>query len=152
MSFHLAQINVARLIAPLEDPQIAEFVAALAPINELADRSEGFVWRLQGASGNATDLVYSANPFVIVNMSVWTTPGALRDFVYRSGHVDIYRKRRQWFEPSSAAPYCLWWMPAGQIPTVQEGSTRLEHYHRYGATEHAFWFSQLYPAPALMLA
>jgi hypothetical protein len=146
--FQLAEINIARLIAPLDHPKIADFVADLAPINALADRSNGFIWRLQGEQGNATDLSYSDDPSVIVNMSVWTTPEALRDFVYRSDHVDVFRKRASWFEPHTQAPYCLWWVPSGHIPTVTEGRERLEHYHRHGPTAHAFWFSQLYAAPA----
>jgi Domain of unknown function (DUF3291) len=80
MTFHLAQINIARLLAPIDDPKIAEFIALLAPINALADQAPGFVWRLQSNSGNATDITYNDDPFVIVNMSVWESVEALRDF------------------------------------------------------------------------
>ncbi len=148
--FHLAEINIARLIAPLDDPQIKDFVDALEPINALADCSEGFIWRLQGEQGNATDLSYSDDPFVIVNMSVWVTPETLRNFVYRSNHVDIFRKRAHWFEPHAKPPYCLWWVPVGHIPSVVEGRERLEHYNAHGPTAHSFWFNNLYPAPALV--
>ena len=149
--FELAEINIARLVAPLDDPRIAEFVAELASINALADTSEGFIWRLQSDAGNATDIVYSDDPFVIVNMSVWTSPESLKNFVYRSRHVEIYRKRAEWFEPPKAATYCLWWVPAGQRPTVAEGRRRLEHYQKHGPTQHAFWFQHLFPAPAAVL-
>jgi len=147
--FELAQINIAKLIAPLDDPQIAEFVAGLAPINELADRSEGFVWRLKSEAGNTT--THSDDPLVIVNMSVWTSPEALRNFVYRSRHVEFYRKRSNWFEPPKASPYCLWWVPTGHRPTVAEGLQRLEHYQTHGPSQYAFWFQHLFPAPDLVL-
>ena len=79
MTHHLAQINIGRLIAPVDDPKIAEFVAQLDPVNALADTAPGFVWRLQSSSGNATDIVYNDDPFVIVNMSAWESVEALRD-------------------------------------------------------------------------
>src|SRR5438309_742180 len=93
MNYHLAQINIARLIAPLDDPKIAEFVAQLEPINALADKAPGFVWRLQSESGNATDIAYSDDPFVIVNMSVWESVEALREFAYNSNHIKVFRDR-----------------------------------------------------------
>src|SRR5216684_3596979 len=107
MTFHLAQINIARLIAPLDDPKIAEFVAQLDPINALADRAPGFVWRLQSSSGNATDIAYNDDPFVIVNMSVWESIEALHDFAYRSNHAKVFRDRAKWFEKMDKPNYCL---------------------------------------------
>ena len=89
MGHHLAQINISRLLAPLDDPKIAEFVAQLEPINALADKAPGFVWRLKSESGNATDIAYNDDPFVIVNMSVWESIEALRNFALRSGVEDV---------------------------------------------------------------
>jgi Domain of unknown function (DUF3291) len=148
MSYQLAQINVARLIAPIDNPKIAEFVAQLEPINSLADAAPGFVWRLKSESGNATDIAYNDDPFIIVNMSVWESIQALRDFAYRSNHVRVFRDRAKWFEKMDQPNYCLWWIPAAHIPKVAEGRERLEHYQRHGATPYAFWFSQQFPAPA----
>jgi Domain of unknown function (DUF3291) len=149
MASHLAQINIGRLIAPIDDPKIAEFVAQLDTINELADRSPGFVWRLQSTSGNATDIVYNAaDPNMIVNMSVWESLKALRDYAYRSDHVRVFRDRAKWFEKLEKPHYCLWWVPAGHVPTVAEGRLRLEHYQEHGATPFSFWFSQPFPEPA----
>jgi Domain of unknown function (DUF3291) len=148
MTYHLAQVNIARLIAPIDDPRIAEFVAQLEPINALADGAPGFVWRLKSESGNATDVAYNDDPFIIVNMSVWESVQALRDFAYRSDHVRVFRDRAKWFEKMDKPNYCLWWVPAGHIPTVAEGRERLEHYQRHGSTPYAFWFSQQFPAPA----
>ena len=148
MDLHLAQINMGRLIAPLDDPGIAGFVSQLDPVNALADRSPGFVWRLQSSSGNATDIAYDANdPGMMVNMSVWESVEALRDFVYASKHLDVFRQRAQWFQKLDVPIYCLWWVPAGHIPTVAEGRERLQHYQKHGATPFSFWFSKLYPMP-----
>ena len=148
MSAHqLAQINIGRLVAPIDDPRIAGFVEQLDPINQLAERSPGFVWRLQSEIGNATDIPYNDDPFVMVNMSVWESIAELEAFIYRSRHVGVFRERQQWFEKMALPHYCLWWVPAGHRPTVAEGRERLEHYQKHGATPYSFWFSQPFPAP-----
>jgi hypothetical protein len=148
-SFHLAQINIGRLIAPIDDPLISGFVAELDSINALAESSPGYIWRLKSDGGNATDIPYSDDPFFIVNMSVWTSPDALKDYTYNSRHLELFKQRRSWFEKADKPHYCLWWIPAGHIPTVAEGRERLEHYQQHGATSHSFWFSQLFPKPVL---
>jgi hypothetical protein len=148
MDFHLAQINIARLIAPIDDPRIADFVAQLDPVNALADAAPGFVWRLQSSSGNANDIAYADDPFIIDNMSVWKSVEALRDYAYTSNHLQVFRDRMRWFEKMEKPHYCLWWIPAGHVPTVAEGRERLEHYQKHGATPYSFWFSQRYPEPA----
>ncbi len=135
------------MIAPVDDPRIAEFVAQLDPINALADSAPGFVWRLQSASGNATDVAYNDDPFVHVNMSVWESVEALRDYAYTTKHAEVFRDRAKWFEKMDKPHYCLWWVPAGHIPTVAEGRERLEHYQTHGPTPFSFWFSQSFPAP-----
>lgn len=148
MNWNLAQINISRLLAPLDDPQIAGFVSQLDAINAVADQAPGFVWRLKSESGNATDIAYNDDPFVIVNMSVWNSLEALRDFAYKSDHVKVFRQRASWFEKMSKPSYCLWWIPAGHTPTVAEGRERLEYYQKHGATPYSFWFSQHFPQPA----
>ena len=147
MAFHLAQINIGRLVAPTGDPQLADFVAQLDPVNHLADAAPGFVWRLQSSSGNATGVVFNDDPLVIVNMSVWESLAALRDYTYASHHMRVFRDRAKWFGKMDKPHYCLWWLPAGHLPTVAEGKQRLEHYQTHGATPFAFWFSQSFPAP-----
>ena len=146
MSYHLAQINVGRILHPIDDPRMAGFVAQLDPINALAEASPGFVWRLQSSSGNATDIVYSDDPFMLVNMSVWESLEALRDYTYNSHHIGVFRERALWFEKMSLPNYCLWWVSAGHIPSVAEGRERLQHYQAHGATPFSFWFSQSFPA------
>lgn len=148
MDYHLAQINIGRLIAPIDDPTIAGFVEQLDPINALADGTPGFVWRLQSDSGNATNVPYNDDPTIMVNMSVWESMEALRDYVYRSNHLAVFRDRAKWFEKMSKPTYCLWWVPTGHVPTVEEGRERLTHYQEHGATPYSFWFSQPFPAPA----
>jgi hypothetical protein len=147
MTYQLAQINIGRLVAPIDDPKIAEFVAGLEPINALADRAPGFVWRLQTASGNATDIAYSDDPFMIVNMSVWESIEALRDFTYRSDHIQFFRDRAKWFVKMDKPSYCLWWVSKGHRPTVAEGRERMEQYQLHGATPLSFWFSKQFPQP-----
>jgi hypothetical protein len=148
MDYQLAQINIGRLIAPIDDPRIAEFVAQLEPINALADQAPGFVWRLQSASGNATDIAFNDDPSIMLNMSVWESLEALRDYAYKSDHMKVLRDRAKWFEKMDKPYYCLWWVPAGHLPTVAEARERLEHYQKHGATPFSFWFSQPFPEPA----
>ncbi|MBV9887419.1 MAG: DUF3291 domain-containing protein [Acidobacteria bacterium] len=147
MLYHLAQINIGRMVAPIDDPRIAEFVKGLAPINALADRSPGFVWRLQSDSGNATDIPFNEDPTMLLNMSVWESLEALRNYTYQSEHLQFFRKRAQWFLKLDKPHYCLWWVPAGHRPSVREGRERIEHYQDHGATPFSFWFSQHFPAP-----
>jgi hypothetical protein len=147
----VSPVQYGASLHPLDHPQIAQFVAGLDRINQLAETSAGFVWRFKTESGNATDAEHpwSADPFVIVNMSVWETPDDLKNFVYHSRHLDFYLKRAEWFEKPSEAHYVLWWIPAGHIPTLDEAKERLEYYRRHGATPHAFWFGKLYAAEAV---
>jgi len=144
--FQLAQINIARMIAPLDDPIMAEFVENLAGINALADVSPGFVWRLQSETGDATNL----RPYddtILVNISVWENPECLRDYAFRSQHVEIMRKRKQWFAKFVGAYTALWWIPAGAIPTVEEAKARLEYLRMHGESPYAFSFKKLFPPP-----
>jgi hypothetical protein len=151
MDFHLAQLNIGRLLHPIDHPQIKEFVDGLAHINALADQWPGFIWRLQTESGNATDIhhPWSRDPFMLVNMSVWRRPEDLQQFVYRSGHLQYLLKRAEWFEKSREAHYVLWWVPAGHIPSLEEARERLEYYRAHGPSPYAFWFGKLFPAPAV---
>lgn len=144
--FHLAQINVGRLLAPVDHPQIADFKNNLDRVNAIADDLPGFVWRLTGEGNNATDIQPKPDdPLFAMNMSVWTDLDSLAAFVYRSDHRDIMRRRREWFEPMEIF-MCLWWVPAGHLPTIEEGLDRLETFEKLGPTPEAFSFR--YPAPA----
>lgn len=149
---HLAQVNVARLRAPLDAPELADFVAALEPVNALADAAPGFVWRLQTDEGDATSIRAFDDDMIIVNMSVWESLEALRDFVYRSDHRTFLARRRRWFERMDAPMVALWWVPAGHRPTVAEAKQRLDALEGLGPTPEAFTFRRSFPAPALPAA
>lgn len=143
---HLAQLNIATLLHPLDDPRIAPFVDLLDPVNADADAAPGFVWRLVGDSGaDATDL-RPAGENVIVNMSVWETREALWDFTYRSGHLEVMRQRRDWFDRHVEAHLVLWWVPAGSVPTVEEALGRLADLRTNGPSPRAFTFTSSYAA------
>jgi Domain of unknown function (DUF3291) len=145
--WHIAQLNVGTTVAPLNSPELAEFVAALDDINTLAEASLGFVWRLKSDGGNATGIRASDDPNFIVNMSVWESIDALFAFVYRSVHTKVMARRRDWFSKPDEAYQVLWWVPAGHRPTVEEALARLEHLRRHGPAAHAFGFKDRYPAP-----
>jgi hypothetical protein len=146
---HLAQLNVGRLVAPLDDPRIDDFRNNLAPVNALAEASPGFVWRLQDEAGNATGIKVTDDPLYIVNLTVWESVEALADFAFRSGHTAIMRRRREFFEAPGQAIACLWWIPEGTIPTVAEAHDRLEHLRTHGPTPTAFTFRHRFdPADA----
>jgi hypothetical protein len=136
----IAQINIARAVAPLTDPQLSGFVAQLNAINQLADHSPGFVWRLQTEAGDATTLRVFDDPLIIINMSVWESVETLHAFVYRSAHLPLLHERKRWFDKLLGPYYALWWVPRGHIPTPDEGKERLAHLPEHGPSAHAFWF------------
>jgi hypothetical protein len=146
-TWHIAQLNVGRAVAPPGSPELADFMAALDRINALAESSPGFVWRLQSDSGNATDILVSDDPRSLVNMSVWSSVESLFTYVYRSAHTDVMKRRREWFEKPTEAYQVLWWIPAGHIPSVEEALARLADLRREGPTARAFTFSHRFPPP-----
>lgn len=145
--FALAQANVARMRAPLESPVMEGFRSQLERINALADRSPGFVWRLQTEDGDATAVRAFDDPLLLFNMSVWESLEALHAYVYASDHVGPLRGRRAWFVPMAEASLVLWWIPASHVPTVEEARERLERLRRLGPTAEAFTFRHPFPAP-----
>jgi len=147
--YHLAELNIARFRAPMDAPELADFVAALQPVNALADAADGFVWRLQTEEGNATSIPVLGDDRLIVNMSVWESLEALREYVYRDpGHLEIMRRRREFFEHMREAYMVLWWVPAGHRPTVAEAEERLLHLRAHGATPYAFTLRTSFPPGA----
>lgn len=146
--YHLAEINIARMLAPIDSPVMAGFVARLDEINALAESAPGFVWRLVGDGNDATSLRPFDDDMLIVNMSVWESIEALHQFTYSSTHVEVFRQRKAWFEKMTDAYMVLWWIPAGHIPTVQEAKERLVHINTHGATPYAFTFKQQFAPEA----
>jgi hypothetical protein len=145
--YHLAQLNVARMLAPLTDPLMAGFVARLDEINALADGRPGFVWRLQTEEGDATSIRPFEDDLILVNLSLWASLQDLSSFVYASDHRQVMKQRRQWFRRFDGPYMVLWWVPQDHIPTVEEARERLEHLRTHGETPHAFTFKKPFPAP-----
>lgn len=144
--YNIAQINIARLQAPIDDPQISDFVANLDRINAVAESALGFVWRLKDDSGNATAIQIFDDPLLIINMSVWESIDALFSYTYRSDHVDIFRRRGEWFGKLDTAHLVLWWIPKNKIPTPAEGKEKLAYLTKHGPTPYAFTFKKQFSA------
>lgn len=126
--WHLAQLNVGYLKAPIEDPSMQGFVDGLNPINAIADAHPGFIWRLQGDDGESSTYVAIPgvdDPTIAVNFSVWSDLASLKDFMYQTGHVDFLRRRIEWFTKPPEISTILWWVPKGTIPTLEDAWSRL---------------------------
>jgi hypothetical protein len=143
--YHIAQINIGRVKAPVEDPLMAGFMTRLDDLNALADRSSGFVWRLQTSEGNATYFrPYEHDDRILLNMSVWQTIDALRHYVYKTAHAEMLRHREEWFEKFSGIYLALWWVPVGHHPSIDEAKKRLDHLDKHGPTQFAFTFKTIF--------
>lgn len=147
-NWHLAQLNIGRIRAPMNDPIMAEFAAALDEINALAEATPGFVWRLKESNGNATSIAAYPDPLVLVNMSVWTDVASLQGFAFRSAHGKFFARRQAWFEKHDGASAVLWWIPAGHLPSIEEAKTRLAMLDTNGPAPDAFTFRQSFPPPS----
>lgn len=142
MEFKLAQINIAKMLGAIDSPVMTDFVANLDPINALAEKSEGFVWRLIGDGNDATSIKIFDDDYLIVNMSVWENKEALFKFVYQSSHVEIFKRKKEWFEKMPVMHMVLWYVPANHTPTVGEAMVRLNHLRKHGETPYAFSFKK----------
>ncbi|MFJ9041136.1 DUF3291 domain-containing protein [Streptomyces sp. NPDC102406] len=143
-AFHLAELNVVTLRHSFDDPRMADFVEQLNPVNAAADAAPGFVWRLVADGADDATELRPAGEDVVVNLSVWETQQALWDFTYRSGHLEVMRRRREWFDRHVEAHMVLWWVPAGHIPTIEEALDRLAALRADGPSPHAFTFTYSY--------
>ena len=150
--YHLAQINIARAVADLDSPLMAGFVSRLDEINALAEKAKGFVWRLQSDAGDATAIRAFDDPRTYINMSVWETPEDLKNFVYRSAHVELIRDREAWFSRLSEQHQAAWWVPAGYRPAPEEGRDRLLKLREQGPSAAAFTLARPFPQPGERLA
>jgi len=150
--FQLAQVNIARAVDTLDSDIMRGFVDQLDNINALADRSPGFVWRLQTEEGDATSIDAFGDPRVIVNMSVWASLQALKDYVYTGEHLAVLKERKRWFEKISGPGLALWWLPAGTIPTIDDAKGALAALRTHGPSARAFTFACPFPAPSIQPA
>ncbi|HEU4653357.1 MAG TPA: DUF3291 domain-containing protein [Steroidobacteraceae bacterium] len=145
--YHLAQINIAKAVADLDSPLMAGFRSRLNEINALADNAKGFVWRLQSAAGDATSIRVFDDPNIYINLSIWETPEDLKNFVYRSLHVELIRDREAWFTRLSEQHQAAWWVSAGHRPSAEEGRDRLLTLRAHGPSEAAFTLARPFPRP-----
>ena len=145
--YYLAQVNTAKVRFPLDDPQMADFVAQIRSVNAVADADPGFVWRLRGEGAeDATDIRPFEDERILITLTVWKSVEALSNYVYRSAHAGVMRDRKQWFEKSDQPILAMWWIPTGHLPTVAEAIERLEHLRRYGSSPYAFPFNKPFSA------
>ena len=145
--YHLAQINIAYSRGARDEAIMQGFIDRLDEINAIADSSPGFVWRLQTEEGDATAIQAFDDPLMLVNVSVWKDIESLKNFVYKSAHVELIQDREAWFKKIPESHQALWWLPEGQIPTVEEAREKLEYLQANGPSETAFSFSKPYPLP-----
>ncbi|MGZ4678980.1 MAG: GNAT family N-acetyltransferase [Ilumatobacteraceae bacterium] len=141
MERHLAQLNIATLLHPIDDPRISDFVAALPLVNGAGEQSTGYVWRLQSDSGDATDIRVFDDPLVIVNLTVWQSLEALKAFAYRGVHREFFRRRAEWFVAGSSRT-ALWWLPATILPTTDDAKRRIDFIDAVGDSPYAFEMGQ----------
>lgn len=137
---HLAQLNIAKAKATLDDPLMQECMDNLDPVNAIAEASPGFIWRLKDENGDATSIQVFDNPRLIVNMSVWESIDSLKDFMFKTHHLNFLKRKNEWFEKINEANHVLWWVAVGHVPTVVEAKERLLYLREQGESDHAFTF------------
>jgi len=145
--FRIAQVNVAQAKADMESELMQGFVSRLDEINALADRADGFIWRLKEESGGATAIRVFDDPLLLINMSVWANLEALKHYVYKSLHVELIKDREAWFNKMGDSHQALWWIPAGHVPSTEEAQKKLEYIRKHGPSAEAFTFAKPYPTP-----
>jgi hypothetical protein len=146
--FHLAQVNIGIAKGTMDSDVMKFFSDNLEPINAIAESSKGFIWRLKGEGGDATDITFSDNPNELVNMSVWESVDALKHFMFRTHHIDLLKRKKEWFETPSQATYVLWWIPTGHLPTIEEAKQKLTLIRKCAETAEAFSFKKVFAAPS----
>jgi heme-degrading monooxygenase HmoA len=149
--YYLAQANVAYAIAPADDPRLADYIARLDAINQLAEQSPGFVWRYLTDSRDPAQREF-ADPHVLFNMSVWESIDALHAYTYRTAHAEVYAARKRWFVDTKAVvgghALAMWWIPRGEVPTVADAKERLAAITASGPSDRAFTFKSRFAPPA----
>ena len=143
---HLAELNIGRLLAPTDDPRVAEFMENLDRINGLGKRMPGFVWMMEGSgepgTGN-TEAKIDGDPQFVSNLTVWEDAASLERFVWGTVHKQFYDRRTDWFEVMGEQHFVMWWIEPGHRPTLEEGLGRIDELRRNGPTERAFGWADL---------
>lgn len=149
MNYQLAEINIAKMKGVnIDDPIMQEFVDNLDRVNALAESSEGFIWRLKDDSNNATNLNPYDDEQIIINISVWRDVEALEQFTYKTFHTDFLKRRKEWFQTYGKAYYTMWWIKAGEFPTVEMAVKKLAVFQENGPSPEAFNFRMRFPMPS----
>ena len=146
-AFHIAQFNIVKLKAPLDDPAMAGFTGRLDEIGILADNSPGFVWRLQTEEDDSPVMREFEEAGILVNMSVWKSLALLHHYVYKSMHRELLRDKQLWADKMTEAHMVLWWISAGEIPRLAEAKRRLDRLNASGPGPEAFTFTKPFPPP-----
>src|SRR6185369_5356313 len=109
-NLHIAQINIGKMVAPIDSPVMNDFVSNLDRINDQAENLSGFVWRLKDESNNATSIQVFEDEFIIINMSVWKSIEDLMNFVYKTQHFEFFARRKEWFMKMPEAHMAMWYV------------------------------------------
>jgi hypothetical protein len=146
--YHIAEINIAKMKGvDINDPIMKEFMENLDRVNEIAESSEGFVWRLKDESNNATNLNPYEDEQILINVSVWGSIEQLENFMYKTFHSDFLKRRKEWFLAYGTAHTAMWWVPAGHLPSLQEAVDKLEYLQKHGASLESFDFRNKFATP-----
>jgi hypothetical protein len=146
--YQLAEINIARMKGvAISDPIMKEFVDNLGKVNEIAEQSEGFVWRLKDEDNNATNLNPYNDEQVIVNVSVWDSIESLEHYMYKTFHSEFLKRRKEWFQSFGQVSTAMWWIKKGEIPDMDQAMEKLDYLQKNGVSEIVFNFKQKYPKP-----
>lgn len=146
MNYNIAQVNIARMLAPIDSPVMAGFVNNLDRINAVAEQSDGFIWRLKDEDNNATSLKIFEDDYLIVNMSVWASLEALFQFTYKSTHTEVFKRKKEWFSKMEDMHMACWYVEETKVPTTEEAKERLAYLNKYGETPYAFTFRSKFSA------
>ncbi len=143
---HLAELNIGRLIAPTNDPRVAEFMENLDRVNGLGKRMPGFVWMMEGSgepgTGN-TDAHIGDDPQFVANLSVWETPEQLQTFVFDTVHARFMARGKKWFEGLVQMHFVMWWVAEGTQPTLDQALEKLSYREKHGDSDAAFGWDWL---------
>lgn len=143
---HLAELNIGRLLAPTDDPRVAEFMDNLDRINGLGKRMPGFVWMMEGSGepgrGN-TEACLDGDPQFVANLSVWETAAQLETFVFDTLHAKFMDRRKEWFEGLVRMHFVMWWVPEGTQPRLEDAMAKLAHREAHGDSADAFGWDWL---------
>jgi hypothetical protein len=139
MIYNLAQVNIAKRLAPMDDPIMQDFINNVERINAIADEAEGFIWRMQDEDKDLGAEIFKDDT-LLINMSVWNDLECLFDYTYKSGHIEVFKRKKEWFSKMKMVHMAFWYIPEGYEPTFQDAKSRLDYLNKYGDTPYAFTF------------